>query len=814
MKRFLRILLWVVVAFAGLIGICFLNLPIFQLQASTYDTTTSEYIDYESDFDETMSECGDEDGLDSAEEMEVVATEIAALIREIAGDVKLDDCFVKLDKPFFGFPWLRIDTAYAKVGPGLVARGCGAEMVFEAAKPSEYPLRKIKELQNYIVGEKGLALVRESNDADSYSAMARSKGAKYKFYMHSGIGKLNAGGKRYTIGFEVERIIGKYEYRKRNTDDEFHHSKWEDVAHETIVKDVEEASAWRYEIERGRSSEELLDEWIAKGDRSILKSGYTTLGMCIGVGTNSYTACTEAEAELYCIFSGCYMRRVDRTTQMRLYHKLIQPNCFRKGRTEPTQSQIGAIFWDVIPGDKITWYEEEKRNRVGIVVREDEEGEYWGPIKAKVKVVVDEELATKDDWKPTALDKEYKDKRRKVMVKADNFRRLPGEKNEEKMLEILSSFVSEMRPGSYHQPMTYHIYDGATPTKEYVRKKMLWWESVALNDWQYELRQSRNRVLEEYQGLHSLYNRGRPGDDTIRRWGLSRREAYMLKGLPGWHELQQKIGRNVFETEFNGIGFRSVNEQLQMPDREGVEAQVVELKDLAAIRREKNSVFWTGNRSLKLCRAFELVLENEESPETKAITDAALSVVKAHPSDGVLNELCVKLTLEYGEDPRTWNILRAMRKNADRALGDTLDKIFDSRWCRYCSGISKEVEIPIGGPYDHEVVYSQKSDFSRKQIIPIPYKGETNAFIYVYWNDKGQTSRVSFYTRRSNEIFRHDFDADKDLRSFGDRRVFKSFEWKDTLDVPRFRLRWVDPRNDNTEYVDYKLVNSGFRREY
>lgn len=754
--------------------------------------------DYEADALEKM---GDEDGLDSEEEVEDAFAEVSELIHEIAGDVRIDDCFVKLVKPFFGFPWLRLETAYKNDG-GRIAKGCGAEMVFETSKPSDYPLRRIKALQDYMVGKRELGLVKETDDTNSYSALARSKGVKYKFYMRSEVGKFCDGGKRYTIGFSVKRIVGKYEWRSNGEYDCY--VNWNEVAHETYVDDVEDVKAWRYEIKRGKSSEELLDEWIEKGDRSILEDGHTEIGMCIGSGTNTFTACTESEAEFYNIYSGCYTRGVDRSTQMRLYHKLIMPNCFRAGRTKPAHGRIGEIFWDVIPGDEITWYEVEKRNRVGIVVRDEEEGEYWEPIKAKVKVTVDEELATKEDWKPTALNNEYNAKRYAAMRKGDIFSlRSAGELSEADMVETIASLVPEMRPGRYHSPCTYSIADGKTPTKEYARRKMLWWEAVALNDWQYELRHARSRVLFEYLGMNRIYCRVRPDAEMARRWGLSREEDYMLRALPGWHILKGKIGRDLIATDFGGVGFRTVNDKLPMPDHQNVEELIAELNNLSAVSM------------LTVCRAFELVLENPNSSEANALETAALNVIKAHPDEGSLGSLCAKIALEYGEEPRSWRILHSIDENANERLKETLRTIFESRWYRYCHGTSEEVEIPVGCPYDHESTWPQPSDLIRREVIPIPFGGETNAFVFVYWDDKRQTSRVSFFTRSRNiDTFLCDSDTKRDACALGGKCVFKSFEWKDTLDVPRFRLRWVNPDTGKTAYVDYKLIDSRVRREY
>lgn len=775
------------------------------------DTTLGEDPDYNNDLDYGLDKLGDEDGLDREADKADSFAEIAELIHEIAGEVRIDGHFVKLARPFFGFPWMRIETVYAIKGPST--NGCGAEMTFETTEPSDFPLRKIKALQDYMVGKMKLELVRETNGANSYSALARSNGVKYKFYMHSEVGKRRFGGKRYTIGFSAKPIIGRLEWRQRPDRD--CHADWNEVVHETFVDKVDDENAWRYEIKRGKSSEELLDEYVEQRDSSILKNGHTKIGMCIGSGTNAYTACTEFEAEFYNIHCGCYTRGVDRATQMRLYNKLTQPDAFRKGRTKPAYGCVGEIFWEVIPGDKITWYEAEKRNRIGIVVRDDEEGEYWEPIKAKVKVTVDEELATKEDWEPTALTKEYDAKRKEVLRKHDGFRRKGAKEDmQARMLEITSSLVPEMRPGYYHPITTYNIADFSTPTKEYVRRKLLWRESDALNDWQYELRDVRCRVLSEFQGLHRTSSRVRPDAETVREWGLSREEDYMLRCLPGWHMLKYEIDKYVIATDFGGIGFRPVHDRMPMPDHEGVLAFVAELKKLAAIEHDAKTYFWQDERVLSVCRALELILENPESSDAEALEKAVLDVIKAHPSGGAMEPLCAKIALEYGEDPRSWRILRAMNEFADNGLKKTLKKIFESKWYQYCQGHSEEVEIPVGCPYDYEAVSSRQSDFVRKQVIPIPSRGETNAFVYVYWNTKTQTSRVRFYSRWSKDEFRADYDAERDVRSLGEKRVFSSFEWKDSLNVPRFRLRWMNPDNGNEESVDYKVLDSGVRREY
>lgn len=602
------------------------------------------------------------------------SAEIVALIRHIAENAKILDCFVKLEKPFFGFPWLKIKTE----GNRDIVFECAMEMTFDACAASNIPLQRIKALQDWMSHERGLEVVRQQETGDDYSALARSKYVKYRFYLHTEASKRSSGGKRYTLGFLAKRILGKYEDRSRGY--AYDYWDWEDVVHETIVDCPDNEDAWRYVIEQGKSSEELLDEWIATGNRNCVVSGHSELGMCIGVNNLDFTACTEAEAEVFLPFCGCYARSVDNRQMRFLFQKLINPQCFRVGRTEPVNCSIGNIFWKVIPGDTVEWYEAKKRRRVGTVVKEGEGGVYWDPIKAYVKVTVDEELAAKEDWAPTEATKQYEKWRFEVWNKIRDFE--GRMKSEDDLRDALSFFASKMQPGYFNSPYLDNVDDGAVPTKEYVRKKVLARECRAYNDWQYELIGARREILDYYFGIHrNCPAKARPDAETAKRIGLTREEDYYLRALPGWDSLEQRLHMKYGLRDDINTGFRVVGECKALPTEREVDELVAKLREMSEKKEEVR--YWRDEHLLPVCHALETVLENDDTPAMKRLCQAAIDAVLTHPSEYRIGTLCKKICLEYGEDRRAWAILSQICKGADANLAKIIDAMFASAWHKY-----------------------------------------------------------------------------------------------------------------------------------
>lgn len=352
-------------------------------------------------------------------------------------------------------------------------------------------------------------------------------------------------------------------------------------------------------------------------------------------------------------------------TMLRRYEMLTKPECFRAGRTKPVYANIGSIFWDVIPGDTIAWYDAKKRYREGVVVRDDEEGEYWEPIKAKVKVKTDEILATDDDWKPTALTLEYEEKRKALFDKM----------KKEELGTFLANCRAEMKEGYFRNPNnTCSVIDMRRPTKELVRKKVLARERSMLDSWQYELHAQRIKALELHFGAKRQSRYAAPDAATMKRLGLSREEVLRLTNPSQWYSVHTNAW-TLRSLGYLNTGFREADERRELPSAAALQECLAELTALAASEDTEMPPWWTDNSLITVGRAFEIYLDNPGRPDAERIKQAAMRVIASHPSYQV-SIICQKLCMEYPES-----------ESVAFLLEDILNYIPDPRYAEAVKGL-------------------------------------------------------------------------------------------------------------------------------
>lgn len=473
--------------------------------------------------------------------------------------------YVRLDRPFEGFPWVRYDVCRSC---NKIAR-CDARLTFRTQGLSKVPFERVKKIQILFKERFGLAFA-ESDRGESYFSEALGEG-DFRiglFVTNALVHTVEGPYVEYTMGFEIvnERVLPLRVRRMQETN----FQNWRDILHVTYIPRARrnDESAWCYSVTKGKSTEELLDEFIKTGDRSILKLGKHEVGtpvswsgggsasgyfsrQCTGGSTGYF--CTEWEADLYMAHLGAFVKLCDDETKTRISAKLYGPAMFHpRDKSKTGTFTVGKIFCELIPGDRVIW-DTERSRRTGTVCAEGECGEYWDCIKKSVKDIETIECAREEDWAPTALTKEYERKRDEIRsrvhrVERLGFRRSPNGKDRALMTfdltcknliaatNLLADCLAGRRPGIYQGPHTEHILDMSYPSREYARRKILHRENWCLDDYQYSLYAARREVLGKCFP-EGQFGDGVP-DQESRLFSLSRyeRERFRL-GDKWWKEL-------------------------------------------------------------------------------------------------------------------------------------------------------------------------------------------------------------------------------------------------------------------------------------
>ena len=466
--------------------------------------------------------------------------------------------YVRLPEPFEGFAWVR----HQAVGGGMKLARCDSRMSFRTHGLSPAPLRRMARVRERFEREYGVDFAEMRRGEDYFAGGYVNGGWRVGLFVTNALVK--AGSEllvEYTMGFDVvnEIVLPPWSETGPDGDD----CNWRDFLHVAEIprSDREDLGRWEYRAPRGKSTEDLLDEFIRTGNRDILKVGRGVAGTPVGWGggaaASGYFAgqgspanmgyqCAEWEADLVMPHDATFVKLCDKETKARLSAKLYQSEWFRpreKGKTG--DFTVGSIFWELIPGDRVTWYRPDCRKK-GTVCGEHEEGEYWDCIHRKMKDVETVEAAREEDWSPTGLTREMEKRSDEVDLRywrvrhrADP-RRVPGRSGgwEVRPLDLastnlvaatnlLADCLSWRRPGIYRAPFMEHILEMEYRSREFARRKVRHRENVAVERFQYKLFNVRRRLLEEYFP-EGFFTNGVP-DDESRVFSLSRFERELLR---------------------------------------------------------------------------------------------------------------------------------------------------------------------------------------------------------------------------------------------------------------------------------------------
>lgn len=472
--------------------------------------------------------------------------------------------YIRLKQPFGIFPWIRYDTCRSCQ---KIAR-CDARLTFRTQGLSDVPFRQMKRIQAMFQDKYGLRFIEERRGENYFSEASGEDGYRVGLFVTNALVHVKGvPNTEYTMGFEVVNEL-VLPIRVRRTQ-ETHFCNWHDILHITNISRTKrkEESAWKYLVVRGKSTEELLDEFIKTGDRSVLRVGKTEIGTPVGWngggtatgyfarqgGTgNSGYHCMEWEADLIMPFSGAFVKICDAETQARISAKLYTPAMFQPREKGKTGSfTVGRIYCDLIPGDRVTWDKEDCR-KTGTVCEDGETGEYWDSIKKSMKDVETIERAREEDWAPTALTRECDKKKYDVNRKTHQLRHgiyrwtrdnkgrtlLPLDFSSTNLIattNFLADCLANRRPGLYRGPHMEHILDLSYPTRDFARKKVLHRENWSLDDYQYAMYEARRELLDAYFP-EDLFGNGVPIKDA-QVFSLSRFERERLHWGRKWWEI-------------------------------------------------------------------------------------------------------------------------------------------------------------------------------------------------------------------------------------------------------------------------------------
>ena len=431
--------------------------------------------------------------------------------------------YVRCAQPFEGFPWVRYDTCRDNRN---VAR-CDARLTFRTTGLSEVPFRRMLRVRDVFQKRYGLVFAEERRGEDYFAEAYMQPGYRVGLFVVNALVPVgDALRVEYVLGFEVvnEQVLPGCVKRMQDT----FLCNWHDVLHVTEIPQTmrNDDTAWTYRVAKGPTTEELLDEAIRTGDRTILKSGKYEVGTPVGWsrggtfsgyfaqhpnGQNTGYCCTEGESDLFFAHVGSFIKLCDLETQKRILTKLYHPEMFRRREKGKTGDYtVGTIYCDLIPGDRVTWDTAEAR-KTGTVCEDGEPGEYWDCIKKNMKNVVTTERAKEEDWRPTALAEEFTRRRYEIGRKSDqiyasmwHYRSrkvdvdLAADTNFVTIVNFLDACLADRRPGVYDPPHLESIDDTGFPSREFARRKARHWENMELSELQAALYGARRRILDGF----------------------------------------------------------------------------------------------------------------------------------------------------------------------------------------------------------------------------------------------------------------------------------------------------------------------------
>lgn len=474
--------------------------------------------------------------------------------------------YVRLKESFDIFPWVRYEACSRcrKIGR------CDARLTFRTQGLSKVPFRKMRRMQSDFANRYGLRFTEERRGEDYFAEAQDVDGYRVGLFVTNAlVWHQEVPFVEYTLGFEVvnKQVLSQ----KTRHAEEWSVYNWENILHRTDIPGAQRnsESQWCYRVVKGKSTEELLDEYIKTGNKKDLQVGRGTIGTPVGWGGggsatgyfaqngvtgNSGYCCTEWEADTVLPSGGYFVKVCDGKTMNRISTKLYRPGVFRPREKGKTRSfTVGRIYCELMPGDQVMWDREDCR-KTGTICAEGEVGEYWDCIKKTVKNVTTIERARKEDWTLSARAREYDKKRGEISsmvyrLRSRIHRRGYDSSDEHALIpfdfastnliavtNLLADGLAKRRPGRYWAPSMNSGIDMLYPSRENVRKKVRRQENRLLNYYQYELYHARRELLDACFPTDLLTNG--VSREEARIFALSRFELERIRlGSKWWNAL-------------------------------------------------------------------------------------------------------------------------------------------------------------------------------------------------------------------------------------------------------------------------------------
>lgn len=456
--------------------------------------------------------------------------------------------YVKLDKPFWGFSWIRMDSS-----PGYcpMAR-CDASMSFRTAGRSTVPVRRMKALRDFFADRYGVEYIIESENSDCFFA-AGVAGEEYHVSVYATNFVEKSSDSQtivYEIGFEVVNEICIAGSDNRTSDSS--RGNWKDALHITDIAeaDLERDSAWRYVAVKGKTAEELLDDWIKTGDDGplIVPGKRYKIGTPISMNRRDGYFCPEWEADIIHSVKdgwGGFIKFASREVQKRIAAKLYHPSFFRPRKAGVYHHYYDGVYiGEIVPGDKITWTDKDSVRREGIVCDTEGEGEYVEKFKCRIKTVKMTEMARPCDYLPSQLSSNYMAAARSVYLLLDEYRaeinRVFGKNGTAESApadyckvigKYLSKLHEQIRPGR-HISINYNGLE--IPTREAARRSVRYRERHDLVRWQDAVDYAISDVLGYIRTVFRWNPNETEGDVFVRKRIVLTDELCEIMGLSAY----------------------------------------------------------------------------------------------------------------------------------------------------------------------------------------------------------------------------------------------------------------------------------------
>lgn len=573
--------------------------------------------------------------------------------------------YVRLSEPFFGFRWVRHDTC---PGYNVIVR-CDARMTFVSDEKSSVPFRRIKALRDEFKVKYDASTWDETETESDYHAMTQVDG-EYRIELFVRATRRSFFRSRpivYEIGFEIvnERHLPDYIGIAITQPV----ANWHGVLHETLVSaaDAENEAAWTYEVGSGKTLEEILQDWVRDRNENGHKVGkpfdINKLD-CIG-SDNTAVVCPEWDADDYSARLGSFVKYVNSKALTRIQDMLYHPEYFKEGkRTKTGDFQVGHIYGELIPGDRVRWYGPNWQ-KSGVVCNEGEDGEWWDCIGRKMKSVSTNVFPAGGSLQPTEKERTYVRKMNDLHIKKLEARsRVCAQLGHEidfstnglaSVTNFLHTCLTEQRPGFYVGIHERKWLSLQAETKELTQKIIEKREQLRVNDYQYDLDCCRSDIL-------SLLKHERIPERTARGFRLSRYELVKLRDWDRCEAYEEIVKRHEIFPEKLVLRHRLFCEKPVSISQEELPAVI---ENVSAFSNRKLSDTDAERAVLEL---YEVLIRAFESPDDilERVLPVCGEVMSANCDKLVMRLLFARLGVEYKDEAKALAFLKQVYLESDK----------------------------------------------------------------------------------------------------------------------------------------------------